>query len=294
MRGYASPVVSEGRATVGGTTVSIENIRLDRVLGSGANGFVFAGEDLLLKRRVAVKVWPPRKERRRAGEDRTEQALAEARKLAQLDSDVIAPVYQAGRLENGWIYIVMKYIEGDPLKKVRASLNDAGGFARRMMYWSDVRKGLGAAESIGIYHGDVHDKNVIVDFFHATLIDFGTSVLKGKGYSLERHARLVNEFAQGLLPELTNYIAPFDIPNLVPPQYTTYAVNQWVEAARSLQELDKLLPGVSEEDLARRLRSLASSNSTTLIDIKTAVVEWLTTKGVSPESLQVYTQCQRL
>ena len=70
----------------------------------------------------------------------------------------------------------MKYIDGEPLQKVRASLNDRGGFERRIMYWADIRKGLAAAESIGIYHGDVHGKNVIVDFFHATLIDFGTSM----------------------------------------------------------------------------------------------------------------------
>lgn len=289
MRGYESPVVSDGRAMVGGVTVSIENIRLDRLLGSGANAFVFQGEDLLLKRQVAVKVWPPRKEHRRAEDDRTEQALAEARKLAQLESDVIAPVYHAGRLANGWVYIVMKYIDGEPLQKVRASLNDRGGFERRIMYWADIRKGLAAAESIGIYHGDVHGKNVIVDFFHATLIDFGTSILSGKDYSLRRHAKLVNELAQKLLPELTNYISPFDIPNLVAPQYTTYAVNQWVEAARSLRELDKLLPSISEQELAQKLRSLASSNSTNLIDIKTAVVKWLTKKGVSSEHIQAYT-----
>lgn len=288
MRGYEFPVVSDGRATVDGVAIAVDNIRLDEVLGSGKNGFVFAGEDLLLKRRVAVKVWPPRKELSRVGKDRAEQALAEAQKLARLDSDVIAAVYQAGHLENGWIYIVMKYIEGDPLSKIRETLNDAPGFIRRMMYWADVRKGLVAAESIEIYHGDMGDDNVIVDFFHATLIDFGTSALSGRDYSLRRHARLVNEFAQRLLPELANYIAPFDIPSLVPPRFATYAVDQWIEAARSLYELDKLLPDISEQDLTLRLRSLASG-STNLIDIKAAVVKWLSSKGVSREFLQIYT-----
>ena len=59
MRGYPPPVVSGGAATVGDTIISIDDIRLDRVLGEGANGFVFDGEDLVLKRRVAVKIWPP-------------------------------------------------------------------------------------------------------------------------------------------------------------------------------------------------------------------------------------------
>ena len=56
MKGYPEPVVSSGGATVGDTIISIDDIRLDRVLRSGANGFVFDGEDLLLKRRVDAKM----------------------------------------------------------------------------------------------------------------------------------------------------------------------------------------------------------------------------------------------
>ena len=100
MRGYPPPVVSA--RTVGGSIISIDDIRLDKVLGEGANAFVFDGKDLVLKRRIAVKIWPPRLDH--PGKDPTKKALAEARKLAQLKSDVIAPIYRAGRLDNGWIY----------------------------------------------------------------------------------------------------------------------------------------------------------------------------------------------
>lgn len=140
MEGYPTPVVSGGRAAVGGTIISIDDIRLDKVLGKGANGFVFDGEDLLLKRRVAVKIWPPRLDR--PGRDPTKKALAEAWKLAHLKSDAIVPIYRAGRLDNNWIYAVMEYVEGVPFTdEVRAELTDAAGFAMRMMFWSDVRRG---------------------------------------------------------------------------------------------------------------------------------------------------------
>jgi eukaryotic-like serine/threonine-protein kinase len=126
VKGYPAPVMNGGSATVGGEDISIENIRLDKVLGDGANGFVFDGEDLLLKRRVAVKVWPPRLDRPRR--DPTEQALAEARKLARLKSDVIVPIYRADRLKNHWIYAVMEYVEGVPFtNEVRAGFADAAG-----------------------------------------------------------------------------------------------------------------------------------------------------------------------
>ena len=72
----------------------------------------------------------------------------------------------------------MEYVEGVPFTdEVRAGLADASGFAMRMMFWSDVRRGLGDAERVGIYHGDLHGGSVLVRPFHATVIDFGTSAL---------------------------------------------------------------------------------------------------------------------
>jgi serine/threonine protein kinase len=234
MRGYPEPVVSGGDATVRDTIISIDDIRLDRVLGSGANGFVFDGEDLLLKRRVAVKIWPPRLDR--PGKDRAIQALAEAQKLAQLNSDRIVTIYRAGRLDTGWIYIVMEYVDGVPLTdEVLAEYSGPAGFGLRCGFWSNVYSGLDAAEREGVYHGDLHGGNVLVRPFHAKIIDFGTSALAGKSRSLRRHARMVNEFAQWLLPELAEYIAPLDIRKLSEPKFATFLVGEWVDACRDLQ-----------------------------------------------------------
>jgi serine/threonine protein kinase len=290
MKGYTPPVIRDGSAVLDGTDISIDGIRLDRVIGSGANGFVFSAEDLWLSRPVAVKVWPPRRDRSQANSDRSDQALAEARKIAQFKNQRIASIYRVDRLSNsGWIYAVMEYIEGEPLANVRASLNDAQGFAVRMGYWHSVFAGLDAAERAGVYHGDLHGRNVIVrPLFDAILIDFGTSILAGKGHSMRRHAEMVNDFAQWLLPELKEYIEPFDIPNLVTPEYATIAVDQWVEAARQLQEMDESLAEMSELDLDRQLTNLAKRTSSTHININEPVVRWLTNKGVSRECLEVY------
>lgn len=287
VKGYPDPVVRRGVARVGDIVIAIDGIRLEKVLGSGANGVVFAGEDKFLKRRVAVKVWPPRADRPRRNP--TKQALAEARKLARLKSDTIVPIYRAGRLDNGFIYAVMEQVEGVPFTKgVAAELSDAPGFAMRMMFWSDVRRGLQEAERIGIYHGDLHGGNVLVRPFHATLIDFGTSALSGRNRSLRRHARMVNEFAQKLLPELCSYIPPLDIRELANPKYATWVVGQWVEAATALRRLDADLSGMSEEDISRQLIALANSYSTNLIDLHSPIAAWLTTKGVSRSLVDAY------
>ena len=291
MKGYPPPVIQDGKAVIDGTVISVDKIRLKTVLGSGANGFVFSGDDLWLNRQVAVKVWPPRRDRSRVNNDRTDQALAEARKIAQFKDKRIASIYSIDRLPNsGWIYAVMEYIEGDPLVNVRASLNGAPGFQMRTWIWHSVFSGLDTAERAGVYHGDLHEGNVIITSFlgDATVIDFGTSILNRKSRSMRGHAKKVNEFAQRLLPELKEYIEPFDIPNLVTPEYATLAVNQWVEAATQLKELDGSLAEMPELDLGRRLANLATRTSSTQINITEPVIEWLKSKGVSSECLDVY------
>jgi serine/threonine protein kinase len=227
-----------------------------------------------------------------AGKDRADQALAEVRKIAHFKSKDIASVYHVDRLPStGWIYAVMEYVEGEPLANLRASLNDAAGLPMRTFIWGNVYRGLDAAERAGVYHGDLHDGNVIVTSFlgDVTLIDFGTSVLAGKKFSLKRHAKKVQEFAQRLIPELSDYVSPLDIPNLVRPEYATYVVGQWVEASRGLQKLEPLLSDISEQDLAQRLASLAGNCSTTLIDIHGPVATWLAGRGISSVCLGAYT-----
>lgn len=281
--------MSGGAATVGGSIIAIDDIRLDKVLGEGANGFVFDGKDLILKRRVAVKIWPPRLDH--PGKDPTKKALAEARKLAQLKSDAIAPIYRAGRLDNGWIYAVMEYVEGVPFTdEVAAELADTSGLAMRMMFWHDVRRGLSDAERAGIYHGDLHGGNVLVRPFNATLIDFGTSRLSGKKRSLKRHARMVNEFAQQLLPELANYISPIDTRKLSDPKFATFLVGEWVDACRDLQTLEKEISALTDKELAWRLTLLAENYSTNLVDLSGPIATWLENKGVSRELLDTYAE----
>jgi serine/threonine protein kinase len=291
MKGYPPPVIQNGKSVIDGTIISIDNIRLDGVLGSGANGFVFSGTDLWLDRPVAVKVWPPRRDRSHANNDRADQAIAEARKIAQFKDKRIASIYRVDRLaDSGWVYAVMEYIEGEPLANVRASLSDDSGFLTRCGVWDNVFEGLDAAERGGVYHGDVHGGNVIVTSFFgdSVLIDFGTSILARKGHSMRRHATTVNEFVRWLLPEFEKYIKPFDIPNLVTPEYATIAVNQWVEAASELQKLEQSLAEIPEPELGRLLRLLASRTSSTHININKPVVRWLRSKGISDECLDIY------
>jgi len=96
-------------------TVDDERIgryRLLRILGEGAFGRVWLGQDEELQRYVAIKV--PTPERLRSSED-AETYLSEAQTLASLDHPHIVPVHDVGRADDGSVYIVSKFIEGGDL-----------------------------------------------------------------------------------------------------------------------------------------------------------------------------------
>jgi serine/threonine protein kinase len=287
---HSGLVNSDGSGVVDGHEVRIEDVHLQRVIGHGANAVVFCGIQLALNREVAVKVYASRAGR--TNEDRTNQALSEARKLANVTSEFIVSVYTAGRLANGWTYVVMELVDGLPLASVRQNLRD--DFHARLVIWNSVYKGLDAAEKNGVYHGDLHDGNVIVKFRRATVIDFGSSLFAGTPSSLRRHAELVCKFARRLLPELRAFVEMPDIPNLVQPQYATHAVGAWVEVTSNLRDLEAELQNMTDDDLAARLVTMAKSPATTLINLTGATADWLVAKHISPEVVRAYEEAASL
>jgi serine/threonine protein kinase len=213
MKGYeaavedGSAVIIEG--SVGARTVAaIPNVLLRDVLGAGANGVVFRGEDRL-GRPVGVKIWPPRLHPERSVARAQEQALEEARKVATLKHESIATVYTVDRLPNGWPYTVSEYMQGDVLRDVRDSLSPG---IRQVVVMS-VLQTLRYAEESGVLHGDLHDGNVVLERFmdvpmKAHVIDFGTSAFAKPGASELRHARMLREFVWQYWPELDDYLRP--------------------------------------------------------------------------------------
>ena len=91
---------------------TIGRYRVVRLLGKGGFGAVYQAHDDDLDRPVAIKV--PHPERVERPED-VEAYLTEARILASLDHPHIVPVYDVGRTDDGFCFVVSKYIEGSDL-----------------------------------------------------------------------------------------------------------------------------------------------------------------------------------
>lgn len=105
------------RPSLGPGTV-VGDFRLGRELGRGGMGIVYEAEQLLLGRRVALKVLAPD---RRASSNARARFVREARAAASLHHTNIVPVLEVGEHE-GTLFYAMQLIRGRALSEVLAEL----------------------------------------------------------------------------------------------------------------------------------------------------------------------------
>jgi formylglycine-generating enzyme required for sulfatase activity/serine/threonine protein kinase len=147
--------------------------RFVRLLGEGAFGRVWLGIDDELRRQVAVKV--PTSKRLQAAEN-AEAYLTEARTVASLDHAHIVPVYDVGRMDDGSIYVVSKFIDGCTLaarlKQSRPS------FAETARLLATVAEALHFAHEKSLVHRDVKPANILIESQTGTpyVADFGLAI----------------------------------------------------------------------------------------------------------------------
>ncbi|QDV43398.1 Serine/threonine-protein kinase PknB [Stieleria neptunia] len=158
-------------ATVG--DVHRGRYRLLRVLGEGGFGCVHLAIDAELRRQVAIKV--PKPERFKSAED-ADLYLAEARTVAGLDHSNIVPVYDVGRTEDGSIYIVSKYIQGQTLADVIRQERPAPKDAAILM--ATVANALEYAHQQRLIHRDIKPGNILIEDATTTpyVTDFGLAI----------------------------------------------------------------------------------------------------------------------
>ncbi|MEQ9318155.1 MAG: serine/threonine-protein kinase, partial [Polyangiaceae bacterium] len=155
-------------------TMIADRYRLERQLGEGGMGSVWAAVDEKLRREVAIKLVTERIAD-------SERALArferEAMAVARLRSPYIAQVYDYG-VQDGSPYIIMELLEGEDLKVMlarqgRLTVEDT---ARIVV---QVAKALHAAHATGIVHRDLKPANVFLSRGHGEevckVFDFGVA-----------------------------------------------------------------------------------------------------------------------
>ncbi len=162
----------------------IGNFEVVRLIGEGGFGEVYEAANPLIQRRVAIKVLHGELQE---DAELVRRFLNEARAASGIHHPNIVEVFDAGMTPAGEPYIVMEYLDGDPLQKVIA---DQGKLGLRVAQEiaRQACSALGAAHATGIVHRDLKPENLFV-LQHpeaplgllVKVLDFGIAKVKHRG-----------------------------------------------------------------------------------------------------------------
>ncbi len=131
--------------------------RLDRKLGEGGMAVVYCGTDILLRRRVAIKVL---REQYAADGEFVRRFYQEAESAAKLSHPNIVNTFDVGH-EGETYFIVMELVDGPTLAEIIA----ADGCLPEPVaidYAAQIASGLAYAHRQGILHRDIKPANILV------------------------------------------------------------------------------------------------------------------------------------
>jgi predicted Ser/Thr protein kinase len=190
---------AETAAASGAVPAAVEHIdryRIERRLGAGAMGVVYAAHDPELARPVAVKVL-------RAGGS-ADRMRREAQALAKLTHANVVAVYDVGD-HAGQTFVTMALVDGDNLRTWLATPRTTPQIVDAI---TQAARGVAAAHRAGIVHRDIKPDNIFVARTGEVLVgDFGLA-RSGERPSLNASAPVGELTEAGALVGTPAYMAP--------------------------------------------------------------------------------------
>jgi eukaryotic-like serine/threonine-protein kinase len=151
----------------------VGNYKVLGLLGAGGMGVIYRAFDMKLERTVALKFLP--EDLVSSAEDR-KRALREARAASSLDHPNIGVVHGFEETDDGRVFMVMAYYQGETLaNKIHRGPLPVGEAVNLAIQIAD---GLSAAHAGSVIHRDIKPANVIVtERGLAKIVDFGLAQL---------------------------------------------------------------------------------------------------------------------
>jgi eukaryotic-like serine/threonine-protein kinase len=175
---------------------------IQRQIGVGGMGEVYAARDTRLGRTVAIKVLVGKVATRPDALPRFER---EARAVSSLNHPNICTLYDIGH-QNGLTYLVMEYLEG---KSLAERLSEGPLLIEEVLrYTSEIASALGEAHRHGIVHRDLKPANVVLTKNGAKLLDFGIAKLYEDRESAPAAVTVAPVTQIGDIIGTPNYMAP--------------------------------------------------------------------------------------
>jgi beta-lactam-binding protein with PASTA domain/tRNA A-37 threonylcarbamoyl transferase component Bud32 len=131
--------------------------RLDRKLGEGGMAMVYCGTDILLRRRVAIKVL---REQYAADAEFVRRFYQEAESAAKLSHPNIVNTFDVGHQDDTY-FIIMELVDGSSLAEIIAA---DGRLPEPVAidYATQIASGLAYAHRQGLLHRDIKPANILV------------------------------------------------------------------------------------------------------------------------------------
>jgi serine/threonine-protein kinase len=199
-----------GPSSLVGRTIS-GRYRIEKAVGEGGMGIVYAAEHLHIRKRVAVKILHPEMSRMPEVVARFER---EAMAAAHIDHPNVAAATDFGKLDDGSFFLVLEYVEGRSLREL--IVEGRLPLVRALRIMEQIAGALGRAGAMGIVHRDLKPENVMLvqrdgtpDF--VKVLDFGIAKVPVEGLSA---AEVTRGPTQQLLTQLgmiygtPEYMAP--------------------------------------------------------------------------------------
>ncbi|HUQ03996.1 MAG TPA: protein kinase [Kofleriaceae bacterium] len=163
---------------------SLGSYTIERELGRGGMGAVYAAVHGLLGRRAAVKVLLPELSR---NQDHVQRFFNEARAATAINHPSIVEIYDFGWSPDGSAYIVMELMDGESLSARLRRLRRLP-VANALTVARQIANALAAAHKAGIVHRDLKPDNVflvpdieVAGGERVKLLDFGIAKLAADG-----------------------------------------------------------------------------------------------------------------
>ena len=155
-----------------GTLVAGRYLILE-LLGEGGMARVYVARHVHLDKRVALKVLAPKSHVPQAAE----RFLREARTMADLDHPNVVGVTDFGETDDGLLYLVMEYVDGEDLATTLVCSGPMP-WPRVKHIVLQIARGLGRAHENGVIHRDVKPDNILrvageADEDFVKVLDFG-------------------------------------------------------------------------------------------------------------------------
>jgi serine/threonine protein kinase len=156
-------------------TLLANKFRIERLLGAGAMGAVYAIHHELTRHKRALKLLHPSV---RSVPDIVRRFLNEASAAGRAGNPHLVETFDAGTLPSGEPYVVMELLEGETLSSLleRERRLDAGQAAELV---AQAAEGIEAAHGAGIIHRDLKPENLFVTNrdgrAFVKILDFGVS-----------------------------------------------------------------------------------------------------------------------